>query len=304
MTQRRFFGVIPPTITALNADESLDRAGMARVVEHQIAGGVDGLFVLGSNGEGPTLRDAVRREVCEVAVEAAGGRVPILAGVLQPSTSRTIDDMRLLGDTGISAYVAAPPYYFAGYNGDELVDHFTRLADATDLPILAYNIPHLTKVALKADVITRLAEDRRIVGLKDSSGDWPQVQQVILERPHPDFVVLQGNQQMSAVSLMIGADGLIPGFANPHPRLLADLYGAVQRGDYPEALRCQGMVDRFLRIRGRATLHGTKLLLAHLGICEDWTTAPLPRMSPTEAERYLQTCIEAGFPARVAAGVP
>src|SRR5215216_1996594 len=160
MTKRRFFGVIPPTITALNRDESLDRAGMARVVEHQIAGGVDGLFVLGSNGEGPTLRDAVRREVCDVAVEAARGRVPVLAGVLQPSTARTIDDMRLLGGTGI----------------------------------LAYNIPHLTKVALKADVIMRLAEDRRIVGLKDSSGDWPQVQQVILERPHPDFVVLQGNQ--------------------------------------------------------------------------------------------------------------
>ena len=296
MTKRRFSGVIPPTITALNADESLDRAGMARLVEHQIRGGVDGLFVLGSNGEGPALRDAVRREVCQVAVETARGRVPVLAGVLQPSTARTLDDMHLLAGTGIAAYVAAPPYYFPGYNADELVAHFARLADATDLPILVYNIPQTTKVAIKAEVVMRLAEDGRIAGLKDSSGDWSQVQQVVLERPRADFVVLQGNQQMSAVSLMIGADGLIAGFANVQPRLLADLYAAVGRGGYAEALRCQGLVDRFLRIRGRATLHGTKLLAAHLGLCRDHTTSPLPRMSPEEAGRYLEACLAAGFP--------
>ena len=300
MTQRRFFGIIPPTITALNADENLDREGMRRVVEYQIEGGVDGLFMLGSNGEGPALRDAVRREVCEVAVEAARGRVPVIAGVLQPSTARTIDDMRLLRDTGIAAYVAAPPYYFPGYNADELVAHFTRLADAADLPILIYNIPQTTKVAVKAEVVRRLADHPGIAGIKDSSGDWPEVQQLILERPRPDFVVLQGNQPLSAVSLMIGADGLIPGFANAHPRLMADMYAAVRRGDAAAALRCQAQLDRFLRIRGRATLHGTKLLIAHLGLCEDHLSSPLPRMSPAEADRYLEACLEAGFPSRAA----
>jgi dihydrodipicolinate synthase/N-acetylneuraminate lyase len=301
--QRRFFGVIPPTITALDRDEGLDRAGMARLVEHQIAGGVDALFVLGTNGEGPVLRDAVRRQVCEVAVETARGRVPVLAGVLQPSTARTIDDMRLLADSGIAAYVAAPPYYYGGYNADELVDHFTRLADASDLPILVYNIPQNTKVQVKADAVIRLGQDPRIAGIKDSSGDWTEVQRLILERPRPDFVILQGHQTSSAISLIVGADGLVPGFANVHPRLLADMYAAVRRGDPTEALRLQAQVDRFIRIRGRATLHGTKLLAAHLGLCEPNVTSPLPRMSPSEAETYLRACLEAGFPSRTSVGV-
>ncbi|HYU17517.1 MAG TPA: dihydrodipicolinate synthase family protein [Chloroflexota bacterium] len=303
MSQLRLFGIIPPTVTALNADESLDREGMARVVEYQIQGGVDALFMLGSNGEGPCLRDAVRRQAVEVAVEAARGRVPVIAGVIQPSAARVIEDMRLLAETGLQAYVSAPPYYFPGYNADDLVGYYRRLADASDLPILIYNIPQTTKVSVKAEVVLRLAEDPRIVGIKDSSGDWPEVQQIVFERPRPDFIVLQGNQQLSAVSLMIGADGLIPGFANAHPRLLADMYAAIVRGDYAEGLRCQAQLDTFLRVRGRAALHGTKLLLAHLGICQDHVTAPLPRMSPSESEQYLQVCLAAGFPSREPVGV-
>lgn len=301
MAQRRFYGVVPPTITALDASENLDRAGMARLVEYQISGGSHGIFVLGTNGEGPCLRDAVRREVCEVAVETARGRVPVIAGVLQPSTARVIDDMKLLEGTGVSAFVATTPYYFGGYNADELVGHYRRLADATDLPILIYNIPQNTKVPINADAVLKIAEDPRIVGVKDSSGNWSEVQRMILERPREDFVVLQGNQQMAAISLVLGGDGLVPGFANVHPRLLADLYDAVQRGATAEAFGIQKKVDAFLRIRGRATLHGTKLLAQHLGLIEANLTAPLPRMNPDEAQRYLDACLAAGFPSRVPA---
>ncbi|MCC6176623.1 MAG: dihydrodipicolinate synthase family protein [Chloroflexi bacterium] len=303
MTQRRFYGIIPPTITALDADEQLDRAGMARLVEYQIQGGVHGLFVLGSNGEGPCLRDNVRQAVCEAAVEVAGGRVPVIAGVLQPSTARIIDDMRLLRDTGVAAFVATAPYYFGGYSTDELVEHFRRLADATDLPILIYNIPQTTKVSIKADAVIQIAEDPRIAGIKDSSGAWPEVQRLILERPREDFVILQGNQQMGAISLMLGADGLVPGFANVHPRLIRDLYDAVQRGDTAGALERQATWDRFIRIRGRATLHGTKLLAAHLGLIKPNLTAPLPTMTSEEAKRYLDACLAAGFPSRTPAAV-
>jgi 4-hydroxy-tetrahydrodipicolinate synthase len=296
MSQRRFHGVVPPTITALDAEEGLDRAGMARLVEHQISGGVNGIFVLGTNGEGPCLRDAVRQGVCEVAVETARGRVPVIAGVLQPSTARIIDDIKLLEKTGIAAVVVTTPYYFGGYNDDELVGHYRRVADATDLPVLVYNIPQNTKVSVKAGALLKIAEDPRIAGVKDSSGDWTEVQRMILERPREDFVVLQGNQQMAAISLVLGADGLVPGFANVHPRMLSDLYAAAQRGATDEAFAIQKQVDAFLRIRGRATLHGTKLLAAHLGLIEPHLTAPLPRMNSDEAKRYLDACLAAGFP--------
>src|SRR3954471_3953799 len=299
MSQRGLHGVVPPRITALDAEEGLDRAGMARLVEYQISGGVNGIFVLGTNGEGTCLRDAVRREACEVAVETARGRVPVIAGVLQPSTARIIDDIKLLESSGIEAVVVTTPYYFGGYNDDELVGHYRRIADATDLPVLIYNIPQNTKVPVKASAVLKIAEDPRIAGVKDSSGDWTEVQRMILERPREDFVILQGNQQMAAISLVLGADGLVPGFANVHPRLMADLYDAAQRGATNEAFEIQRKVDAFLRIRGRATLHGTKVLAAHLGLIEPHVTSPLPRMTPDESSRYLDSCLSAGFPTRV-----
>src|SRR5215216_3580640 len=129
MSQRRFYGVVPPTVTALDADERLDRAGMARLVDYQIQGGVHGIFVLGTNGEGPCLRDAVRREVCEVAVDAAKGRVPVIAGVLQPSTARIIDDVKLLEGTGIAAVAVTPPDYLAVYNHDDLLAQYRPITD-------------------------------------------------------------------------------------------------------------------------------------------------------------------------------
>src|SRR3954447_19307008 len=300
MSQRRFHGVVPPTVTALDADERLDRAGMARLGGYQISGGVNGIFVLGTNGEGPCLRDAVRREACEVAVETARGRVPVIAGVLQPSTARIIDDIKLLESSGIEAVVVTTPYYFGGYNDDELVGHSRRVADATDLPVLIYNIPQNTKVPVKASAVLKIAEDPRIAGVKDSSGDWTEVQRMILERPREDFTILQGNQQMAAISLVLGADGLVPDFANVHPRMLSDLYAAARRGAAAEAFAIQKQVDAFMRIRGRATLHGTKLLAAHLGLIEAHVTSPLPRMNPDEAKRYLDACLAAGFPSTVA----
>jgi 4-hydroxy-tetrahydrodipicolinate synthase len=300
---RRFHGIIPPTITALNADETLDREGMARVVEYQIEGGVHGIFMLGSNGEGPCLRDAVRREAVEIAVRTARGRVPVIAGVIQPSAARVIEDMDLLADTGIEAYVAAPPYYFGGYNSDDLVGYYRHLAAASHLPILVYNIPQTTKVMVKADVLARLADEPKIIGIKDSSGDWTEVQNSIFERPRPDFIVLQGNQALAGVTLLAGGDGLIPGFANAHPRLLADMYAAHERGDAAGVLRCQAQVDRFLRIRGRASLHCTKLLAEHLGLCQSHVTAPLPRMTAEEARKYIDACLAAGFPKGVLTAV-
>ncbi|MFN8526117.1 MAG: dihydrodipicolinate synthase family protein [Chloroflexota bacterium] len=303
MAKRKFFGIIPPTITALNEDETLDRAGMARVVDYQIENGVDGIFMLGSNGEGPCLRDAVRREAVEVAVETARGRVPVIAGVIQPSAARVIDDMRLLSGAGLQAYVAAPPYYFGGYNTDDLVGYYRRLADAADLPILVYNIPQTTKVMVKAEVLQKLGSDSRIIGVKDSSGDWAEVQQTLLERPREDFIVLQGNLALAATSLIAGADGLIPGYGNADPRLMADMYAASQRGDIAAAYDCQRRMDRVLRVRGRASLHSTKVLAAHLGLCKPYVTAPLPTMSDEEARAYVQACIAAGFNARAAVGV-
>jgi len=292
----RFTGVIPPMITPLTADEGLDRPAVRRMVDFLIDGGVHGLFILGSIGEGPYLRPSVRQELAEATVEAAAGRVPVIAGILETSTARVIDEMHSLSGRGLAGYVATAPYYFGGFNDGELFDHFRRVAEAADLPVLLYNIPQNTKVPLKADLVLKLAEVPNIAGIKDSSGDWPEVQAILHYRNRERFVVLQGNQSMCAVSLLAGADGLVPGHSNVYPRLLVDLMAAGLRRDIDALFAYQAQLDKLVKLRGRASTYTFKIVTKALGLTEDHTSSPLPRLTPEEARQFLAASAAAGLP--------
>jgi dihydrodipicolinate synthase/N-acetylneuraminate lyase len=291
----RFSGIIPPTFTPLDADERLDRPAVKRMMDFLVDGGVDGVFVLGSTGEGPTLRSSVRRDMVDASVEAIAGRVPVIAGVPETATARAIDEVRSFATSGIDGVVASTPFYFAGYSDDELLDHFRRIADATDLPVLIYSIPQLTKVAVSARLVQRLAEIPNVVGIKDSSGNWAEFQAMLLTRTDPSFAVLQGAQSLCAVSLIAGADGLIPAHANMYPRLLCDLLAAVRRGDLTAAFTHQAQLDILTGIRGRASLHANKIVAKALGLIEDHVSSPLPRLTAEEQERILAASVAAGL---------
>jgi 4-hydroxy-tetrahydrodipicolinate synthase len=283
-------------LTPLDAEEGLDRPAVFRIVEFLLAGGTNALFILGTNGEGATLRPAVRHALAEAAVEAARGRVPVLAGVLEPGTARVEDEVRALAGRGLAGYVATVPYYFPWYGEADVRDHFRRIADAADRPLLLYNIPQATKLCLKAESVLQLAGHPNIVGLKDSAGDWAEFQAVLFRRPSPAFAVLQGAHPLSAVSLLAGADGLVPGYANMHPRLMADMIAAAASGDPRATLAHQATLDQLLRVRGRANIHSNKLLCKAQGLMDDHVTAPLPRLTPQEAEKFLAECRALGLP--------
>ena len=295
--KRLFSGVIVPTLTPLTADEGLDRDAIPRFVDFLVDAGVDGLFILGSNGEGATLRSSVREALAETTVEAAGGRVPVIAGVLETATVRVVEQMRALDGRGLAGFVVTTPYYFSSWSKDgELYDHFRRITEAADLPVLLYNIPQMTGVALTANLVRRVAGITNVAGLKDSSGDWTEFQDLLLDRPNEDFALLQGLQSLSVASLAAGADGLIPGYANVHPRLLVELVEMVRMGDLTRAFTLQARLDRLLRIRGRAILHANKVVARALGLMQDHVTAPLPHLTPAEARAFLDASIAAGLP--------
>ncbi len=282
-----FAGVIPPMITPLTEEEEIDRPAVARLVSFLIKGGVDGLFVLGTIGEGPHLRASARVELVEASVEAAGGQVPVIAGVLEPGSARVIEEILRLRGRGLAGYVVTTPFYYKGYGEGELRDHFHRIAEASDLPILLYNIPQNTGIALKSELVLRLAETEGYVGIKDSSGDWTEVQ-AILQRRGSEFVVLQGMQSLCAVSLLAGADGLVAGHANVYPRLLADLMAAGLRHDVDAVFAHQEQLDRLVRLRGRASIHGLKLVAKALGLTDESVTSPTPRFTQEERRAFLR----------------
>ena len=126
-------GIIPPVITPLTHDEGVDRPAVKRLVEFLIGGGVHGLFILGSMGEGPYLRPAVRRDMAEATVEAAAGRVPVITGVIESSTARVQEEMLRLALPGVEAYVVTTPYYYGGFSAGELQEHFRRVAGSVGL---------------------------------------------------------------------------------------------------------------------------------------------------------------------------
>ena len=282
-------------ITPLTADERLDRPAVGRLVNVLIQGGVDGIFILGSMGEGPMVRPSVRAELAEATVEAAAGRVPVISGVLEPSTARVIEEIHNLSGRGLEGYVVTTPFYFGGYNSEELGSHFRRVAEASDLPVLLYNIPVNTKVSFGADLVLKLADVPNIAGIKDSSGDWAEVQAILAKRD-PGFIVLQGNQTYAGISMLAGADGLVPGHANIYPQLLAELVATGRKGDVAATMAVQARLDALMRLRGRTPVHGYKLILKTMGMMEDNVASPLPRLTSQEAEKFLAANIAAGLP--------
>ena len=294
-----FSGVVVPMITPLTEDEGLDRPSVRKMVDFLVDAGVHGLFILGSIGEGAVLRPAVRHELAELVVEAAAGRVPVIAGAIEASTARVVDEIRALAGRGLSGYVATTPFYFGGYNDGELHGHFARIAEAADLPVLLYNIPQNTKVPLSADLAIRLSQVGNIAGVKDSSGDWAQVQSILLNRPS-GFRVLQGNQSLSAISILAGADGLVPGHANVWPQLLIELMASARKGDMSAAFACQARLDRAVRLRGRAVVHTFKAIAKAQGLISgDYMASPAPRLSTAEVDSLLQGSAAAGLQIRV-----
>ena len=285
---RPLTGIIPPLATPLLDEDRLDHAGLERLVEHVLGGGVHGLFLLGSTGEGPSLSCALRRELVERVVEQVAGRVPLLVGITDTSFAEARQMGEWAAECGAAAVVAAPPCYFAPSQAD-LVDYFTRLAHEGELPLFLYNMPAHVKVHIEPETVARLLDVPGIVGLKDSSAQmiyFHRVRQITAARP--DFTLLMGPEELLAEGVLLGGHGAICGGGNIAPRLYVDLYEAARRGDLATV---RALHDRVMRLSGSlytlgagvgGYLRGLKCALSCLGLCDDYLAQPFGRFGPAE----------------------
>jgi 4-hydroxy-tetrahydrodipicolinate synthase len=243
-------GMIPPVLSPLTTDRRADRDGIGRLAEYLISGGADGLFVLGSCGEGPSLTSDAAREVVEQNVVAVNGRVPVLAGVGQVSTERTIEAALSARDAGADALVVMTPMYYNTEVDEPLVRHVEAVAAAVDLPIVLYNIPHLTHHPITPSAVRRLAGHEQVVALKESSGDWEIFEPLATAALQSGIAVFQGAESLIARSLAFGASGAVPGIANLVPKLASDLVAAGLSGDAVRAAELQDRLDAACVIYG------------------------------------------------------
>ena len=237
-------GIIPPMITPLTAQGDLDLPGLERLVTHLLDGGVAGVFVLGSSGEGPWLTIKQQRQLVRETVRLVAGRVPVLAGALEPGTARTLENIHQHHDAGADTVVITSPYYFQ-VGPAEQIQHIETLVTQSPLPVMLYNIPPTTHNPIAPDTVREVLPLENLVGIKDSAGNWKDFSALLqLREERPDFVVFQGAEKLAAGSLLAGADGIVPGLGNLVPALFRQIFDLVQARHDAEALAIQAYIDQ------------------------------------------------------------
>ncbi|HEX9188029.1 MAG TPA: dihydrodipicolinate synthase family protein, partial [Vicinamibacteria bacterium] len=228
---RPLAGIVPPLLTPLTGRDTLDEAGLERLVEHVVAGGVDGIFLLGTTGEGPSLGHRLKREVVSRACAQVRGRASVLVGVTDTAFVETVALARHAADAGADALVIAPPYYMP-QGQPELREYLGHLLPELPLPLFLYNMPPLTKVPFEIETVRWAADQEGVAGMKDSSGDMAYFSRAVaLARRRPDWSVLMGPEDLLGPSVLAGGKGGVPGGANLFPRLFVALYRAARDGD-------------------------------------------------------------------------
>jgi len=287
----RLQGIIPPVVTPLAAQDELDIDGVDRVVEHIIQGGVHGLFILGSCGEGPSLSYRLRREMIARVCERTNGRVPVLVGITDSSFTESIALAELAEDAGAAAVVASAPFYFAP-SQTELSGYVQRLHEEVPLPLILYNMPGLTKVTFELATLTELIELPKLLAIKDSSGDLDYYASVanLLNEHRPDMSLLIGPEHLLSASMQRGGAGGVHGGANLFPHLFVQWYEALRDGEFELAMQLETVVGELQAIYQVGSGHSAvpkalKAGLKHLRLCSDLPALPFERFNANHRAR-------------------
>jgi 4-hydroxy-tetrahydrodipicolinate synthase len=289
-----FSGSIPALVTPFR-DGAFDAGAFARLVDWQVKQGSSALVPCGTTGESATLGFDEHYQVIDACIEAAAGRVPVIAGCGSNDTATAIRHMRHAEKAGAAAALVVAPYYNRP-NQDGIVAHFQALADASDLPIVVYNVPGRTVTDISAETMCRLAEIAGVVAVKDASGDLARV---TMHRAGlgADFCQLSGNDDLWLPHAVMGGAGCISVTANVAPRLCADFAAATAAGDWPGALALHDrLFDLHKAMFSDASPAPAKYALSRL---HDWFS-PEMRLPIIPASDASRRAVDAAL---VAAGV-
>jgi 4-hydroxy-tetrahydrodipicolinate synthase len=284
-------GIVPPLVTPLTDRDTLDVAGFECLIERLIAGGVGGLFILGTTGEGPSLSYRLRREVIEVACKAAAGRVPVLVGITDTAFVESVNVAKVAADFGADGVVAAPPYYLPE-GQPELIEYTRHLLPELPLPFFLYNMPSLTKVSFEVETVRTLMDEPKIRGIKDSSGNMTYFHRLCgLARGREDWTILMGPEELLLDAVMAGGHGGVNGGANVFPELYVALHRAAAAGDMVRARALHaGVMEVSSKLyqvgrHSSAIIKGIKCALSIEGVCDDFMAEPFHRFRNEERQR-------------------
>lgn len=277
-------GVVVAVITPLKKDGPVDGKSLEKIVHRCLSGGVHGIFVLGTTGEGTSFTLSQKEEIINTARRSIKKDVPLYAGVMDSSSGRVKENIRCAESNGADILVVTPHYYLGQNSQEEIIRHVETCAKYARIPIMAYNIPQCTHINISLPTVKKLLEIDNVIGLKDSSGDWEQFQKEIFLKNDRDFKLLIGAEELFGVSLLMGADGCVPGIANYYPELLVELYEESKRGNSKKVKELQRQITalRQIILDCGAWLSGLKYICFTLGLCEEYTSSPLRPLTASQ----------------------
>ena len=289
MIQTKLRGMGVALITPFKEDENIDFSALGRMVDFILQNNADFLCVLGTTAETPTLTEEEKQQVKKFVIERVNGEVPILLGVGGNNTKAIVDALKQDDYTGVAAILSVAPYYNKP-SQEGIYQHFKAISEATNLPIVLYNVPGRTGVNMTADTTLRIARDfKNVVAIKEASGDITQMDDIIKNKPD-NFDVISGDDGITFPLITLGAVGVISVIGNAFPREFSRMTRLALKGDYEHALAIHHKFTelfKLLFVDGNPA--GVKSILSVMGMIKNKLRLPLipTRITTYEAIRKV-----------------
>lgn len=287
-------GSIVAIVTPMRADGSLDYPRLKSLVDFHVAEGTDGIVIVGTTGESPTVDVDEHCELIRAAVEYAAGRIPVIAGTGGNSTSEAIELTAFAKQAGAAASLNVVPYYNKPTQ-EGLYRHFKAIAEAVDLPMILYNVPGRTVADLGNDTTLRLSQVPGIVGIKDATGNMERGADLIKRVPE-GFALYSGDDASALAFILLGGQGTISVTANVAPRLMHEMCSAALAGNLAKAREINSrLLGLHRHLFVEANPIPVKWAVSRMGLMEEGIRLPLTPLSSEYHERVLQAMREAGI---------
>ena len=287
-------GSIVAIVTPMRADGSLDYPRLKSLVDFHVAEGTDGIVIVGTTGESPTVDVDEHCELIRAAVEYAAGRIPVIAGTGGNSTSEAIELTAFAKQAGAAASLNVVPYYNKPTQ-EGLYRHFKAIAEAVDLPMILYNVPGRTVADMGNDTTLRLSQVPGIVGIKDATGNMERGADLIKRVPR-GFALYSGDDASALAFILLGGHGTISVTANVAPRLMHEMCSAALAGDLAKAREINSrLLGLHRHLFVEANPIPVKWAVSRMGLMEEGIRLPLTPLSSEYHERVLQAMREAGI---------
>ena len=288
--KKKYHGVVVPMVTPVTSQGEIDTMAVGRIMEFLAKNDVAPLL-LGTTGEGNSVSRKDGLLLVEAAVKVAKGRVKVYAGLTGNCFAEQIAQAEAYTHAGADVIVATLPTYYT-LTPQQMYEYYCRLADAITGPLMLYNILATTHMSIPIDIVRLLIDHPNIVGLKDSERNLPRMNEIIsFTRDREDFSFFCGCAALSAETLALGADGIVPSGGNFIPQLYAQLYQAAINGETEKAAQLQLVTADICSIYQKdhtlgESLTALKVMMQTLGLCEPWMLMPLSRL-PKEQEEII-----------------